>query len=51
MSGTRRLRLKVAVVNQAFLALKFYPKTNPIGKTFNKDHTRIIGISADAKYF
>jgi predicted permease len=40
---------KVAVVNRS-LALKFYPKTNPIGKTFKKDHLRIIGISADAKY-
>jgi predicted permease len=40
---------KVAVVNRS-LALKFYPKTNPIGKTFNKDHIRIIGISSDAKY-
>ncbi len=40
---------KVAVVNRS-LALKFYPKANPIGKTFNKDHIRIIGISADAKY-
>jgi predicted permease len=40
---------KVAVVNRS-LALKFYPTTNPIGKTFNKDHIRIIGISADAKY-
>jgi predicted permease len=40
---------KVAIVNQA-LARKFYPKENPIGKTFNDGHIRIIGICADAKY-
>jgi len=40
---------KVAIVNQS-LARKFYPKENPIGKTFNDEHIRIVGVCADAKY-
>jgi len=40
---------KVAVINQT-LARKFFPGGNPLGKTFNEDHIRIVGISADAKY-
>ncbi len=40
---------KVAVVNQA-LAKKYFPKSDPIGKTFNKEHIQIVGIAADAKY-
>jgi predicted permease len=40
---------KVAVVNQA-LAKKYFPKGDPIGKTFNKEHIQIVGIAADAKY-
>jgi predicted permease len=45
--------LRVAVVNQA-LARKFFPNTNPVGKTFStgeKDPVvQIVGVSADAKY-
>jgi predicted permease len=40
---------KVAIVNQT-LARKFYPKENLIGKTFNDEHIRIVGVCADAKY-
>jgi predicted permease len=40
---------KVAVVNRA-LARKFFPKSDPIGKTFNTEHIQIVGIAADAKY-
>jgi len=40
---------KVAVVNRA-LAHKFFPTSDPIGKTFNKAHIQIVGIAADAKY-
>jgi predicted permease len=40
---------KVAVVNQS-LARKFFGKNNPIGKTFNDDRMRIVGISADSKF-
>ncbi len=40
---------KVAVINQT-LARKFFPRGDPLGKTFNEDHIRIVGISADAKY-
>jgi predicted permease len=45
--------LRVAVVNQA-LVRKYFPDTNPIGKTFTtgeKDPVvQIVGVSADAKY-
>jgi len=41
---------KVAIINQS-LARKFFPNTNPVGTTFNKDHILIVGICADAKYF
>ena len=40
---------KVAIINQS-LARKFFPKENPIGKTFNRDHVRIVGICADARF-
>jgi predicted permease len=40
---------KVAIVNRS-LARKYFPKENPIGKTFNDDHIRIVGICADAKF-
>ncbi len=40
---------KVAVINRA-LAKKFFPKTDPIGKTFDSGHIQVIGIAADAKY-
>ena len=46
---------KVAIVNQA-LVKKFFPNTNPIGKTFkgggndDPDHIEIVGICTDAKY-
>ena len=46
---------KVAIVNQA-LAKKFFPNTNPIGKTFKgaehdtPDPIEIVGICKDAKY-
>jgi predicted permease len=45
---------KVAVVNQE-LVKRFFPNTNPIGKTFTGGHDdpkrlKIIGISKDAKY-
>jgi predicted permease len=40
---------KVAVVNRA-LARKFFPNSDPIGKTFNAHHIQIVGIAADAKY-
>jgi predicted permease len=46
---------KVAIINQS-LAKKFFPNTNPIGKTFksggndNPDHIEIVGICKDTKY-
>jgi predicted permease len=40
---------KVAVINRA-LARKFFPTSDPIGKTFNAEHIQIVGIAADAKY-
>ena len=43
----------MAVVNEA-LARKFFPNTNPIGKTFSTGEqdpvVQIVGVSADAKY-
>ena len=39
---------KVAVVNRA-LARKFFPKGDPVGKTFDTEHILIVGIAADAK--
>jgi predicted permease len=44
--------VKVAVINRT-LAKKFFPNSDPIGKTFqdsDKDIIRIVGISGDAKY-
>ena len=38
------------MVNRALCPQSSIRKTNPIGKTFNQAHIRIIGISADAKY-
>jgi predicted permease len=40
---------KVAVVNRA-LARRFFGKENPIGRTFNKDQIRIVGVCGDAHY-
>ncbi len=48
-AGDTETSPKVAVINQT-LARKFFLKDNPVGKTFNSDHIRIIGVSADAKY-
>jgi predicted permease len=46
----------VAIINQS-LALKFWPKTDPIGKTFRRNRRgndtreyQVVGIVADAKY-
>jgi predicted permease len=42
----------VAVINQT-MAARFYPQSNPVGKTFSTDdvqHIEIIGVCADAKY-
>ena len=48
-SGDTLTSPKVAIINQA-LARKFYPNTNPIGKTFNDEHYQIVGICANTKY-
>lgn len=40
---------KVAVINLR-LAHQFFPNENPIGRTFNDDHIRIVGIGGDAKF-
>ena len=42
---------KVAIINDA-LARKFFPNTNPVGKTFTNDkmHIQIVGLCAGAKY-
>ncbi len=48
-AGDTETSPRVAVINQT-LARKFFLKDNPVGKTFNSGHIRIIGVSADAKY-
>jgi predicted permease len=40
---------KVAVINLR-LARALFPDENPIGKTFNSEHIRIVGICGDAKF-
>ncbi|MGA8149772.1 MAG: ABC transporter permease [Terriglobales bacterium] len=40
---------KVAVINLR-LARALFPDENPIGKTFNYEHIRIVGICGDAKF-
>jgi predicted permease len=40
---------KVAVINLR-LAHEFFPNENPIDKTFNNEHIRIVGICGDAKF-
>ena len=40
---------KVAIVNEQ-LARTYFPRENPIGKTFNDDHLLIVGVCGDAKY-
>lgn len=39
----------VAVINE-LLAKEFFPKVNPIGRTFNSDHVKIIGVCANSKF-
>jgi predicted permease len=48
-SGDTPTSPKVAVVNQS-LAREYFPHSNPIGTTFNKEHFQIVGICGDAKY-
>jgi predicted permease len=40
---------KVAVVNQEIVK-QFFPHTNPIGKTFNKERLEIVGVCANMRY-
>jgi predicted permease len=40
---------RVAVVNRE-LANQFFHGQNPIGHTFNSDHTRIIGVCGDTRF-
>jgi predicted permease len=40
---------KVAIVNQQ-LVKKFFPNTNPLGKTFNKERFEIIGVCRNTRY-
>lgn len=47
--GDRGNSPKVAVINQT-LARRFFPNENPLGRTFNKEGIRIVGICADAHY-
>ena len=48
-SGDTPTSSKVAVINQS-LAREYFPHSNPIGTTFNKEHFQIIGICGDAKF-
>jgi predicted permease len=48
-SGDTPTSPKVAVINQS-LAREYFPHSNPIGTTFNKEHFQIVGICGDAKY-
>ncbi len=40
---------KVAIVNHEIVK-EFFPHTNPIGKTFNKERFEIVGVCADTRY-
>jgi predicted permease len=40
---------KVAVINES-LAREYFPHSNPLGATFNKEHLQIVGICGDAKF-
>jgi predicted permease len=48
-SGDTPTSPKVAVINQS-LAREYFPHSNPIGTTFNKEHFQIVGICGDAKF-